>query len=501
MTDGLGLGDAYSATLGRIKAQGGEKARLGMAALMWISHAERPLKADELCHALAVEIGSPNLNTDNVPSISTLLACCQGLVVVEKKSSTVRLIHFTLLEYLRAHPDLFGAAHSTMAETCLSFLNSQQVKAFSITPSPNLQDTPFLEYSSLYWGVHAKRNPSDPAKQLALKLFDDYNRHISIKILLKVSGMRRDTMDFDKPFLFSGLHCASFFGIVEIVASLAEMESCDINQADFTGNAPLHWAAFNGHSRVVETLLRRDGISPDKPGEGGQTPLHHAAARGHEGAAKALLGRDGVSSDKPDNRSQTPLWWAASNGHAGVVKMLLEWGDVNPDKPNYYGGTPLFRAACEGHEGAVKILLGRGDVDPNQETHGGLTPLWCAACYGHEGVVRMLLERDDINPNKHRDGQTPLRVAVNNRHEGVVKILLERADVIPDICGGGGTPLHIAVSRRHLGIVKLLLRRDDINPNKFDKDGKTPLDRAIRQGYQAAIALLQPRESTTPSLP
>ena len=96
MTDGLGLGDAYGATLGRIKRQGGEKAGLGMAALMWISHAERPLKADELCHALAVEIGSPNVDTDNIPSISTLLACCQGLVVVEKEASTVRLIHFNV---------------------------------------------------------------------------------------------------------------------------------------------------------------------------------------------------------------------------------------------------------------------------------------------------------------------------------------------------------------------------------------------------------------------
>src|SRR6202000_2437952 len=47
MTDGLGLGDAYGATLGRIKRQRGERARLGMAALMWIAHAERPLKAEE----------------------------------------------------------------------------------------------------------------------------------------------------------------------------------------------------------------------------------------------------------------------------------------------------------------------------------------------------------------------------------------------------------------------------------------------------------------------
>jgi len=44
MTDSLGLEGAYGETLGRIKEQGGARARLGMSALMWISHAERPLK-------------------------------------------------------------------------------------------------------------------------------------------------------------------------------------------------------------------------------------------------------------------------------------------------------------------------------------------------------------------------------------------------------------------------------------------------------------------------
>ena len=134
--------------------------------------------------ALAVEIGSPNLNADNIPSIGTLLACCQGLFVVDTEASTVLLIHFTLQEYLQAHPELFGAAHSTIAETCLSYLNSQQVKVFSTSPSHDFQDTPFLEYSSMYWGVHAKRDLSDRAKLLALKLFDGYNNPISTKILL-----------------------------------------------------------------------------------------------------------------------------------------------------------------------------------------------------------------------------------------------------------------------------------------------------------------------------
>ena len=96
MANGLELGDVYGATIERVKAQDGDKSRLGMAALMWISHAERPLQADELCRALAVRLGSTEFNTDNVPSMSTLISCCQGLITVDKEASTVRLIHFTL---------------------------------------------------------------------------------------------------------------------------------------------------------------------------------------------------------------------------------------------------------------------------------------------------------------------------------------------------------------------------------------------------------------------
>jgi len=365
MANGLGLGDSYSATLGRIKGQGGEKARLGLAALMWISHSERPLKADELCHALAVEIGSPNLNTENIPSISTILACCQGLVVAGKEASTVRLIHFTLQEYLRAHPELFGPAHSKMAETCLSYLNSQQVKAFSTSPSPSLQDTPFLKYSSLYWGVHARRDLSDCAKQLALKLFDDYSNHIPTKILFQAQKMYIHFFNFDKVSLFSGLHYASFFGIIEIVASLIKIESCDINKLDCGGNTPLAWASRNGHEIVVNMLLSRGGIIPDKPNNDGRTPLFCAAYNGHEGVVKMLLERDDINPGKPDNLGRTPLWWAARHGHEGVVKILLARDDVSPDKPDRYGQTPLFWAVENEHKGVIALLQPPGSTAPS----------------------------------------------------------------------------------------------------------------------------------------
>ena len=58
MTQGNGLSDAYTATLSRLKAQKGYKSKLGLKVLMWVLYSERPLWAEELCHALGAEIGS-----------------------------------------------------------------------------------------------------------------------------------------------------------------------------------------------------------------------------------------------------------------------------------------------------------------------------------------------------------------------------------------------------------------------------------------------------------
>ena len=435
-----------------------------MAALMWIYHSEHPLKADELCHALAVEIGSPNFNADNVPSIGTLLACCHGLVAVDKEASTVRLIHSTVQEYLRVRPELFSSAHSTIAETCLSYLNSRQVKALPVRDSClediDLQSTPFLQYSSLYWGIHAKRELSDYAKLLALRLFDNGNNHIFIELLLGSQELCDDGIDYDNISLFSVLHCASLFGIVEIVAGLVEVEGCDINQVDCIGDTPLVWAARNGHQRVVEILLGREGIDPDKPGVFGQTPLSCAAWNGHESVVKILLGRGEVDPNGIDKGGETPLTYAAGSGHEGIVKILLGRDDVDPDKPASLGRTPFCYAAAQGHQGVAKLLLERDEVRPDKQDNYGRTPLFYAALNGHEGMVLMLLGRGDIRPDT------------------------------PDT--QGRTPLSSAAEDGHQGVVEILLRQDGVSPDKPEKLGRTPLWYAIEEGHTGVIALLQP---------
>ena len=299
MPERLRLGEAYGGTIGRIKAQGGDKSRLGMDALMWISNAERPLSADTLCHALAIELGSRDYNSENIPSMSTLLGCCQGLITVDKEASTVRLVHFTLKVYLSTHPEIFSKPHSAIAEICLTYLNSKQVRAISTDPSPEPLHSPFLKYCSLYWGVHAKNELSEAAKSLALQLLQEYNSHISANLLLGGNDFL-EVWDQDTSFQFSGLHCASYFGILEVVTALIEMQCYGINEGDYWGFTPLAWAAHNGHEGVVKVLLRQEEASPDKPDDYGRTPLSHAALNGHEGVVEMLLVQEGVDLNKPD---------------------------------------------------------------------------------------------------------------------------------------------------------------------------------------------------------
>ena len=486
MRDGTGLGDAYGVTLERIKAQDEGKAKLAMAALTWVCHSERPLRVDELCYALAVEIGVTDFDSENIPPIGTLLDCCQGLITVDKEASTVRLIHSTVQEYLCAHPNPFSKPHSIIAETCLTYLNSHQVKNLTSHPLPDDHSIPFLEYSSRYWGTHANRELSDHARTLALDLLNRYEDHISAISLLKQVLHPRYIGAISTSLHFSGLHCASFFGIVELAITFINVKDCKINQQDCSGSTPLSWAARNGHEGVAKMLLEQEGVDPNLADVLVRTPLGSAAAGGHEVVVKLLIEWENVDPNHLDVNNVTPLWHAAAIGHEGIVKLMLGRGDVDPNHPNQNGRTPLGCAAVKGHEGVVKLLLERENVDPNHSGENGVTPLWCAAAAGHEGVVKLLLGLENVDPNRPGiNDSAPLARAAAIGHEGIVKLLLERGNIDTNRTDKIGlTPLWWAASEGHVGVVKLLLERENVDLNRADKDDITPLWWAANGGYE-----------------
>ena len=409
MTNGLGLGDAYDATIGRIKAQKGDRARLGMVALMWISHSERPLKVDEICHALAVDLGSTRVNTKNAPSIRTVLGCCQGLANIDEGSSTIRLVHFTLKEYLSGHAELFDRPHSKIAETCLTYLNFQAVKDLLASPTSDNRNTPFLRYSplsltnipmefvdcsrcpwaspisdhqgtsflrysSLYWGTHMRMELSDRSRYLALDLLDKYDNHISARLLWE--STIEQCLDVRKPF--SALHCVSYFGIAEVAIDLISTKGCDVNERDGEGLTPLMWAAKYGHEEVVKLLLQQKHTQPDMlDTQHGRTALSWAAGNGNEGVVRLFL-----SLLFADPGRVGRIW-----GIPQVMSALFRGKSVNPDSLDNYGRTPLWRAARNGHDGVMKLLLERGDVNPDMLDNESRTPLLWAIWGGHYGIV------------------------------------------------------------------------------------------------------------------
>jgi len=500
LANSSGLDDAYSTTLNRMQEQKKSRVKLGMEAQMWISHSERPLKVEELCHALAVEVGATELNVENVPSIRTLLSCTLGLVTVDEQASTVRLIHFTLQEYLEAQPNWFITPHSMMAEICLTYLNFHSICELSTTLDIVPLTAPFLHYASCHWGFHARQEMTETVKRLALRLFQRDSNHISVDILLRGpafgylprwgghGGRRLDI------FGVTGLHCISYMGITEVAIDMVNMERWDLNGRDWSGATPLMWAIRYGNYPLAKLLLEQEEVDPGLSDRWGRTPLTHAAEAGQEEAVRLLLERGDVNPGLSDKDGRTPLSYAAGSGHEGMVKILLERG-VNPDPSDSCGRTPLSYAAGSEHEGVMKIFLGRGDVNPNSSDKLGLTPLSYAAKSGHESVVKILLEREDVDPDpRDEDGRTLLSYVAGSGYEGVVKILLEREDVDPNPRDEvGRTPLSYAAESGHEDVVKMLLERMDVNPNSSDKHGMIPLSYATESGHEGVVRVLLER--------
>ena len=510
MARGNGLGDAYRATLRRLKAQKGNRPGLGLKALMWVLYSERPLRAEELRHALGVEIGSTEMNPETIPALRTLLSSCLGLVKFETSSSTVRLVHFTLKEHLSSDPTCFHSSHSAIAEVCLTYLNFGSVRGLSPTLDSAPSTMPLLEYASFYWGVHAKRGMTESVKLLVLRLLEIIDEHISLQLWgpngNKGRGYRPDfdgrggLTEFVEPREPSRL---AMLGIIDAIATVFEAGEGGVN-AGCLESPSITSEALRGEEAEAKILWGSEGLNPcQSDSQDGGTLLVWATMMGCEGVMKMLLEREDVNPnqalyvDRVMPCLMTPLFVAAVMGREGVVKMLLERKDLDPNKAvSGDGKTPLLYASVLDRDRIVKMLLEREDVNLNQAaSENGWTALLGAAIYGRERIVKILLEREDINPDQadREFGRTPLSWAAGNGHEGVVKMLLEREDINPHQADTehGRTPLVWAAGNGHEGVVKILLDRRDFNLGHTDtKYGRTPLSWAAGRGHEGVVKML-----------
>ena len=84
-TGSLAYSYAYEDAIERIKAQDTDSQELVEHVLSWIICAKRQLITVELQYALAVEVGEPELNKENLPQIEDMVSVCAGLVTVDEE--------------------------------------------------------------------------------------------------------------------------------------------------------------------------------------------------------------------------------------------------------------------------------------------------------------------------------------------------------------------------------------------------------------------------------
>ncbi|KAJ7889313.1 hypothetical protein B0H14DRAFT_2156280, partial [Mycena olivaceomarginata] len=108
----------------RIEDQDKKDKNLAYTALTWVVNAKRPLSILELQTALAIEPDSKALNEDNMVSMDIILSVCAGLVIIDKKVSVVRLVHYTAQKYLDdIQPQKFPNAQTQITRTLLTYLS------------------------------------------------------------------------------------------------------------------------------------------------------------------------------------------------------------------------------------------------------------------------------------------------------------------------------------------------------------------------------------------
>jgi ankyrin repeat protein len=190
------------------------------------------------------------------------------------------------------------------------------------------------------------------------------------------------------------------------------------------------------------------------------TPLMAAALQGQTVAVRALLAA-GANVNAVDSGRQTALFYAFRGKHRSTIDELVAAGSDVMQK-NGGGETILMRLASTMDDAELARRLIDAGADPGAQTTSGShsTALMQAAIFGHTRVLKVLL-----------DAGAPVDVQTTDNHF---------------------TALIEAALSGHTESVQLLLKAG-ADPGIKDKDGKTALDWARQNKYDAAAAALGSR--------
>lgn len=513
------LDHAYVVAMRRIESQPLKHIDLAKRVLCWIIRAKQPLTTSLLQHAAAVEIGSRTLDEDNQADIGLSISVCAGLVVIDKKSDVVRLVHYTTQEFFeRNWETMFPGSHAYIAKACITYVSLEYFDCGECSTRKALEERfakfPLYLYSGRYWGSHAKDAMMD-GDQVVLDLLQDK---------IRLQAFSQAIMNVKSSYYsatttgMNALHVAALFGLHKSLAVILK-GSIDVNSTDnFCKRTPLLWAAAEG-IQVVQLLLEH-GADIELADWDESTALLVAIKMGHEQIARLLIDK-GAKINARNRLNHTPLSYAIEVArNESIAKFLVEKGACYDKDYHGYYQSPLDAAITFGMEDLVRLLLNEG-YDLSSNDHFTVTPLFSAIEYGHKSLVRLLLQNGvDVNASSY-SGYNALFHAIRFEDVNVLKLLLLHGGNI-DAEWLGSSLLDFAIWCKHMDAARLLLawglgfdkigpraarftliavedgkdtdlkmlRRECLLRNDCAEDGQTTLSIAAEKGFKCAVELL-----------
>ena len=403
----------YDQTLERIRGQSEEDAKLGLRVLSTIFGASRPLKVDELRHALAINQGDTFLDLESLVDLDVVLSVTAGLVVIAAAGPEMRvfrLVHYTLQEYLQINQEgLFPKLESEMAIMCLSYLSLDKFESGGCLSDRHFErhwdGFCFLDYALKYWSQHLCEVREDLMDQTFASIHD------CPKILACLQDWEQVDIGpcscRDSP-LDSICFLAAHFQLFDFFWFL--MTSRDIN-------------IQNGHKETP--LIRAVKVGTCRQG----SVVHRFSLLDQHAIVQLLLDHN-ADIDAADRSGRTAVMYALANEDYQLVDILLK------------RKSPVHAVSVELTSAPLDELIDCG-ARLDIEIEGGVTPLHLAAGFGGPETVTSLIQRGAPVNIADFMGKTPLHAAVWKVRPDNVKAIL-RAHKDDRMDRNGRTPLHYA---------------------------------------------------------
>ena len=271
------LNQAYEHAMERINGQKSGFRLLAKKVLSWIICAKRPLTTLELQHALAVNIGDPELDKENIREIEDMASVCAGLVTVDEESKIIRLVHYTTQEYFeRTWESWFPNAHTDITKICVTYLSFNAFgTGFCLTDKEfeaRLQSNALYDYAARNWGSHAHGDLGEVEKLIVDFLKSEAKVTASSQAMIVSLNYYFKGYSQKAPRQMKGVHLAAYFGLRDMMTALLK-NRYEPDSKDSDRRTPLSWAAENGHEAVVKLLLATEKVDLDSKDSYGLTPL------------------------------------------------------------------------------------------------------------------------------------------------------------------------------------------------------------------------------------